>query len=260
MSTYINSSIYYRFRVGDAESPSEESSSEDDYNPTPEKVTPKKTPSKPETKSNMSPYVRSRMYFRFRVGDAESPCEESSSEDDYNPTPKKVTPKKTPSKPETKSNMSTYVRSRMYFRFRVGDAESPCEESSSEDDYNPTPKKVTPKKTPSKPETKSNMSPYVRSRMYFRFRVGDAKSPCEESSSEDDYNPTPKKVTPKKTPSKPETKSNMSPYVRSRMYFRFRVGDAESPCEESSSEDDYNPTPKKVTPKKTPSKPETKSS
>ena len=52
--------------------------------------------------------------------------------------------------------MSTYVRSRMYFRFRVGDAESPCEESSSEDDYNPTPKKVTPKKTPSKPETKSS--------------------------------------------------------------------------------------------------------
>ena len=50
--------------------------------------------------------------------------------------------------------MSTYVRSRMYFRFRVGDAESPCEESSSEDDYNPTPKKVTPKKNPSKPETK----------------------------------------------------------------------------------------------------------
>ena len=45
----------------------------------------------------------SSMYFRFRVGDAESPSEESSSEDDYAPTPKKVTPKKTSSKPETKS-------------------------------------------------------------------------------------------------------------------------------------------------------------
>ena len=42
----------------------------------------------------------------------------------------------------------------MYYRFRVGDAESPSEESSSEDDYAPTPKKVTPKKTSSKPETK----------------------------------------------------------------------------------------------------------
>ena len=51
--------------------------------------------------------------------------------------------------------MSTYIRSSMYFRFRVGDAESPSEESSSEDDYAPTPKKVTPKKTSSKPETKS---------------------------------------------------------------------------------------------------------
>ena len=43
--------------------------------------------------------------------------------------------------------------------------------------------------------------------LYFRFRVGDAESPSEESSSEDDYAPTPKKVTPKKTPSKPETKN-----------------------------------------------------
>ena len=51
MSTYIRSSIHYRFRVGDAESPSEESSSEDDYAPTPKKVTPKKTPSKPATKN-----------------------------------------------------------------------------------------------------------------------------------------------------------------------------------------------------------------
>ena len=51
--------------------------------------------------------------------------------------------------------MSTLIRSSMYFRFRVGDAESPSEESSSEDDYSPTPKKVTLKKTSSKPETKS---------------------------------------------------------------------------------------------------------